>query len=108
MDYKNCEDHDSYMIFTLWNDRKVRMDVVKNSFGRKWLNPEGVFLDDGSTTFACISWDDYKKMNWTKQIRPEQILIAFSKYIHHYRPGDEGWSKEDQEVYDMATGGQHV
>lgn len=35
-----------------------------------------------------------------------QMTIAFAKYIAGLRPGDEMWSKEDQEAYDYVTTNQ--
>lgn len=32
----------------------------------------------------------------------KQLRIAFGKYIAGYRPGDELWSKFDQEAFDIA------
>lgn len=37
-----------------------------------------------------------------------QIAITFGKYISGYRPGDEGWSELDQEVYDKVMGSKTV
>ena len=37
-----------------------------------------------------------------------QIAITFGKYISGYRPGDEGWSERDQEVYDKVIGSKAV
>jgi hypothetical protein len=34
----------------------------------------------------------------------EQALIALGKYAAGYRPGQEGWSQEDQEALDAANG----
>lgn len=37
-----------------------------------------------------------------------QLRIAFGKYIAGYRPGDELWSREDQNALEQAAGGTHM
>lgn len=36
------------------------------------------------------------------QLTAQQMLIAFGKYLAGYRPGDEGWAPEDQQVLEIA------
>lgn len=36
--------------------------------------------------------------------REQQLLIALGKFAAGYRPGGEGWSREDQDALDMASG----
>ena len=37
-----------------------------------------------------------------KKMTIQQVSIAFAKYITGYRPGDDGWSPEDEKAYKFA------
>ena len=100
MYFTNSADFGSHIIFTMNNGSHVRAEVVEDKNGRRYMNPEARFTDNGETVWITTSFTQ-RNPDW-KEISIKQILIAFGKYIHHYRPGDEGWTKEDQEAYDMA------